>query len=195
MHKEFRKWIDVTLTYWPGGPSLDRDRWREYSEFADKVAARLSAGASVWAELPGLVHEAFGHRGWNWNGFYVRDGDALQLGVFAAQPGVMVCATLPREPDAELHESGMCWDGIVMNQALYAAHVKCWPGYVSCDGESGLKTFAGLVCPVRGGQASPIAVWDLDAEEPLYGTDPLFMERLITCLDVLTTPGPEDLQG
>ena len=70
MDKRFRQWIDVTLTHWPGGPSLDRARWREYSSFADKVATQLIFGASVWAELPRLIHKAFGHRGWNWNGFY-----------------------------------------------------------------------------------------------------------------------------
>jgi len=146
---------------------------------------RLERGAlheeQIWSGLPAWIEECFRSQGWEWNGFYRLRGLAperrLELGPAAGPP---VCATIEEQPGG-FGASGMCFDAIHLGHAIAAADVGRWPGYVSCDGESGLATVAGLVVPIaRGGR--PVAVWDLDATAPLEGGDPVLMEGLLTGL-------------
>lgn len=145
---------------------------------ATAVAEAFAEGPEAWHALPGLIKEALGNRGYRWNGIYALDesGD-LMLGPAAGPP---VCNHLPKQ--GGLFQSGMCHDGILLNQTLHASDVKRWPGYVSCDAESGLVTREGLVSPVRDASGRPIAVWDLDATEPLHPADPAWFDALLATL-------------
>ena len=166
----------------------------EYRTIVEQTVAELEAGRPAWATVPAILYKSLAGRGWSWNGYYVLDSGWLQLGHSAARDGLKVCATIVREDGAGLHESGMCWDAMLLNQPLFAARVKDWPGYVSCDTESGLATVSGLVCPIRGRSLDPIAVWDLDCESPLAPSDAYFMERFLGALDTFAPPRTEDLR-
>ncbi len=108
----------------------------------------------------------------------------------AAAAGPPVCHTM--EGSGGVGTSGMCFDALLMNQTLVAAEVKRWPGYVSCDGESGLETRSGIVCPIRGARATPLAVWDLDSTQEAEPEDPPFFDRLLATLSALLEPAPDD---
>ena len=150
----------------------------------------MGSGQSIWRQIPRAIHDIFASRGWGWNGFYVQHGNQLDLAEGAVGPPV--CATLFLADSAAVGSSGSCWDAILMNQPIALHDVTGWPGYVSCDGESRLKTVSGLVCPVRDADHRPIAVWDLDAEERLAPEDALFMSRVFATLSALLEPGAED---
>ena len=81
--------------------------------------------------------------GWEWNTSIictVRPPTADQLGSAAGPP---VCATLEEIPGnaVNVFRCSPPWS------LLVAADVRSWPGYVSCDGESGLATVSSVVRP------------------------------------------------
>ncbi len=155
------------------------------------VAALLEAGesnaGSLLAALPGMIAAAMEAHGWLWNGFYVlASDDKLHV---AQSHGPPVCATL--ESSGGPLSSGMCFDGIALNQTLAAYAAKDWPGYVSCDASSGLSTVAGIVCPLRDPRGKPIAVWDMDSTQSIEAGDVRFMDiffgTLARCMDIEST--------
>lgn len=167
----------------------DAARRAAYAGILDDVEHALLGSASAGAVLPG-VPGSIGRRmapfGWKWNGFYVlgEDGE-LHVGPAHGPP---VCALLERDGAGGPFSSGMCFDGLLLNQTLVAHAAKEWPGYVSCDARSGLSTVAGIVVPVRDGDGRPLAVWDLDATEPVLPADVRFFDVLFAtlsrCLDI-----------
>lgn len=183
----FRNWMDLVAAQLPGG--LPPERRREYGELVADTCGVWDSGP--WAAVPGIVHRIFAPRGWAWNGIYVLTGPRrLEL---AAGAGPPVCHTI--EKSGGLHSSGMCFDALMMNQTVVASDVAAWPGYVSCDAESGLRTVAGMACPIRGEGGSWVAVWDLDALEPLEPWDGLLMDRFFAALAAARPPAPQDFRG
>lgn len=168
----FRDWMTRALDLAP--TAIPKPRRAEYAALIE-VAAGLFSDPEPWRQLPAAIRHVFGDRGWAWNGIYARHTEDQLLLVAAAGPPV--CATLDAPAGAGVGDAGMCWDALLMNQTVVAANVKAWPGYVSCDGESGLATVAGLVCPIRDEDGRPVAVWDLDSTAPLAPEDPPFMDR------------------
>lgn len=159
------------LEHWPGEfDPAERARWEGLAGDLDPH----EEPEAFWSAFPGRVAARFLDRGWAWNGFYARRSETRLELVAAAGPPV--CAHLDRS--GGVGESGMCWDGVLLGTPLWADPVSSWPGYVSCDGESGLKTRAGLVVPLRSG-AEVRAVWDLDATEPLHPADLVLMPLLL----------------
>jgi len=179
----FREWMLLVLRHGVSGtgtkPRPDLERVLE------GIADLLRAHAPPWKKVPDIIRGAMEGRGWAWNGIYVRRGERLELFCAAGPP---VCHVLERRGGPGT--SGMCWDALLMNQTVSAADVKAWPGYVSCDGESGLQTRAGLVCPIRGAGGRPLAVWDLDATLPLEAAETAFCDALFATLSVLLEPEP-----
>lgn len=167
---------------------------RGYGDLFDHVGARLTEGdgAALLAHLPAWIGERFAARGWAWNGYYRSGpgGDALELGHAFGPP---VCTPIPRAADGGVTTSGMCWDAMISNQCLLATDVGAWPGYVSCDGTSGLHTAAGLVCPIRNPTGRPIGVWDLDCSGPLDAVDARAMDALFSTLSLVLSIESTDL--
>jgi len=163
----------------------EAERRAAYAGILDEVAGSVETEADAAAILA-RVPEAIGRRmapfGWMWNGFYVlREDGNLHVGPACGPP---VCALLERAQggrDGPL-TSGMCFDGLILNQTLVAWSAKDWPGYVSCDATSGLRTVAGIVVPLRDARGRPIAVWDLDASEPVLPGDVRFFDVLFATL-------------
>jgi putative methionine-R-sulfoxide reductase with GAF domain len=177
-------WMVRSFGLWPGG--LPEPREREYREILAAVAGAVASG-TIWRSVPAIIRGVLRPRGFEWNGIYARGDDLLRLFSAAGPP---VCAELPLK--GGVGASGMCWDAILMNQTVVAADVKLWPGYVSCDGESGLLTSASLVCPIRDRSGTPIAVWDLDATKPVEPADPPFFDRLFASVSSLLGPSRSD---
>ncbi|MFN0059209.1 MAG: hypothetical protein ACKVX7_12175 [Planctomycetota bacterium] len=177
----FARWMSATLDLVPGGLAApERDQYRRLIAATRDVLARDPSGRELWATVPQLIQAEFGSRGWRWNGVYARRNGVLELIVAAGPP---VCAQL--EPRGGIGRSGMCYDALLMNQTLVAADVRRWPGYVSCDDESGLTTVSGMVCPLRSAFGTPVAIWDLDSTAPLAPSDPLFFDRYFATLSAL----------
>lgn len=161
----YRTWLKRQLSMWPHEPGT---REQVHDALLDDLAAPNSA--DVYFLLPGLIQKHFAPVGFAWNGIYqVEDRHRLRL---VAKAGPLVCGELERS--GGLGSSGMCWDTILLGQPQVADPVSLWPGYVSCDNESGLKTVAGMTYPLRNAQGNVVAVWDLDATEHLLPADLIF---------------------
>ena len=162
---------------------LEPDERRRTTQHAaiEAIAERLVDGGdagALMAALPRVLGDAMQAFGWSWNGFYVAHPDGrLRLGHAYGPP---VCAELERH--GGLLSSGMCFDAYLLNQCLVVPDVKVWPGYVSCDAESGLNTVGGIVCPVRDPDGRPLGVWDLDATQPVTAGDGRLVESLFAGL-------------
>ena len=153
------------------------DRSLAFLSLVEAIEGGIVSEHSVWEQLPAWILERYAPFGWGWNGIYRLRGlppnRRLEL---AAAAGPPVCATIDERPGG-FGVSGMCFDAIHAGHPLVAADVKSWPGYVSCDGESGLGTVAGIAVPIAPSRA-PIAVWDLDSTAPLDPSDGILFGAL-----------------
>ena len=176
----FESWMTQMLDHRAGAVAPDRSA--DYRALIDLTRQHLEEceGHDLYQRLPRAIQSVFERRGWDWNGIYALDGDKLKLFAAAGPP---VCAELDRS--GGVGESGMCFDALGMNQTLVTDDPKKWPGYVSCDGESGLQTAAGIVSPIRDDDHRPVAVWDLDAVAPLSDSDPIFMDHYFATLSIM----------
>ena len=181
-----REWIEQALVHSP--VQCDAATRSRYLELTEALARSAVDGAFDWREIPAHVARAFGSCGWEWNGIYALTSDRAQLHLFAAA-GPPVCATIERV--GGVGTSGMCFDAVLMNQCVATNDVDHWPGYFSCDGESGLRTQAGLVVPIRDRDGHVLAVWDVDSAQPLAAADSFFFERLWTTLTAVFEPTAE----
>ena len=185
--RRFSDWMHQLLDQWPGECPVElRERYRM---LITRTGELLSAGLPLWPQLTGVIRELFQERGWEWNGIYVLDGDSSLRLAYAAGPPA--CAQIERK--GGVGTSGMCFDAVSMNQTLVAADVARWPGYVSCDGDSGIATCSGMVCPIRDATGAPVAVWDVDATRPLAVADAVFFDRYFATLGSLLNPTRRDL--
>ena len=184
----FSDWMHMLLRQWPGGLTAEREA--EYARLIRRTADLLRQGGPFWRDLPTLIRDVFGGRGWKWNGVYVRRGDELHLANGAA--GQPVCSPLKLEKDGRAGSSGSCWDALLMNQTMAVDDVAQWPGYVSCDGASGLNTVSSIVSPIRDSRGRPIAVWDLDSEQKVAPDDAFFMGSYFDTLSALLKPSEAD---
>ena len=199
--EDFRRFVEQNLDV---GMIASEERRRAWTRVVNRVATAVEAiadeGASndqtgdaskregVLSQIPRWIGEAFADLGWQWNGYYVRKGDALHLGHAHGPP---VCTPLERK--GELFSSGMCWDAVLTGQSLAMRSDRPWPGYVSCDGPSGLTTVAGIVCPLRAPDGRVIGVWDLDATQALDAADPRCAEVLFASLGACLAIDPAGL--
>ena len=147
----------------------------------------LQRTEAPWQEIAAQILDIFGVRGWSWNGFYsLESRDVRSRLVLAVAAGPPVCATLERR--GGVGSSGMCFDTVIMNQTVATNSVRDYRGYVTCDGESGLTSVAGMACPIRGKKGKPIGVWDLDSSQPLEPSDAPFFDRFFATLSALLKP-------
>lgn len=168
----FADWMEGLLDQYPG--DMASERAAAFRALVAETAQQLGTGESTWPLIPSLIEAQLGALGWQWNGIYALRSGVLQLVTAAGPP---VCATLPRE--GGVGTSGMCHDSVLMGQPIVAARVDRWPGYVSCDGESGLASVGGMAIPLRDPAGKVTAVWDLDSTQSLCPEDVFFCERYL----------------
>lgn len=156
---------------------LDEARRESYRSVVWLLCQSWDQG-DPWEALPAAVAAGMKESGWEFNGIYALRGVSperrLEL-LHAAGPPV--CATI--EEKGPPHSSGMCFDAVLEGTWQVAADVSTWPGYVSCDEESGLKTISGIAIPLTDASGSIRGVWDLDSTKPLDSSDTLFITTLI----------------
>ncbi len=167
--------LNLVIDQLPGDvPTVRKDAYRI---LASRSCIALD-DQDGWSLVPGVVGETMGSFGWGWNGIYLLKGGGstrrLEL-LHAAGPPV--CNIIEERPDSG--PSGMCFDAVHQGSILIAADVKNWPGYISCDGESGLETVASIARPILDGSGEVVAVWDLDSTEELIPADALVMDALL----------------
>lgn len=171
-----------------------------YDALIDELSYRVDLATTAkefFEGLPACLAKRFADRGWEWNGFYYLRADAdgntdasehLDLGFAHGPP---VCTPLERRGDR--FTSGMCWDAMLSNFALLATDVAQWPGYVSCDGSSGIRTQSSIVVPLRGPNGAPLGVWDVDARETLELADVRAMDAIMTVVTRIWELEAQDL--
>jgi len=166
--------LDNIIEQLPG--EIPEERRLAYGDLARRCAGALDEG-HPWTALPEIVLEVMSPFGWDWNGIYLLRGEIpgrrLELAYAAGPP---VCNTIQEQQGGA---SGMCFDAIEQGSILVAADVDRWPGYIRCDGESGLRTVAGIARPIFDESGEVVAVWDLDASEAVHASDALVMDALI----------------
>lgn len=181
---DWRDLFEVLRSQWPGNGY--RVRQAIHDRFLDSLPDPETPG--FWKSLPRYIREGFHPEGWEWNGIYsVETFEKLRL---VAAAGPVVCNELVRTGGPG--SSGMCWDTVLLGFPLVARDVRTWPGYVSCDGESGLDTVASMTYPIVDRYNKIIAVWDMDSTKPIHPGDCNFIERFFSVMNAVYTPAHED---
>jgi len=179
--EELGRWLGQLHDQLPSPPPAERSR--AFLALVAAVEELIAGEKELWRELPGAIRALYAPFGWEWNGIYALRGTEPRRRLeLAAAAGPPVCATIEERPGG-LGASGMCFDALLAGHALVAGDVRRWPGYVSCDGESGLRTVAGLAVPLAAppgaARRGAAAVWDLDSTAPLDPSDPLLLGALL----------------
>ena len=127
------------------------DKNETYQLLAKQVESLIEGENNTTGQLANavaLIHETMAF--W-WTGFYMVDGDALQLGVFQ---GPVACYTIKRG-------KGVCGTAWQENRTIVVPDVEQFPGHIACSSESRSE----IVVPLHGSQGNVIAVLDIDSKE------------------------------
>lgn len=122
------------------------------------------------ANAAALIHETMG---WWWTGFYIVDGDTLQLGPFQ---GPVACYTIQRG-------RGVCGTAWQENRTIVVDDVEQFPGHIACSSLSRSE----IVVPLRDTAGEVIAVLDIDSKElaAFDDTDAQGLEAIARCIERL----------
>ena len=100
------------------------------------------------ANAAAIIHETLGY--W-WTGFYLVNGDTLQLGPFQ---GPVACYTIKRGRGV----CGTAWD---QNRTLVVPDVEQFPGHIACSSLSRSE----IVVPLHDDRQDVAGVLDIDSKE------------------------------
>ena len=100
------------------------------------------------ANAASLLHETMG---WWWTGFYLVNGDTLQLGPFQ---GPVACYNIKRG-------RGVCGTAWHENRTIVVPDVEQFPGHIACSSLSRSE----IVVPLRNSSGDVIGVLDIDSKE------------------------------
>ena len=100
------------------------------------------------ANAASLLHETMG---WWWTGFYLVNGDTLQLGPFQ---GPVACYNIKRG-------RGVCGTAWHENRTIVVPDVEQFPGHIACSSRSRSE----IVVPLRNSCGDVIGVLDIDSKE------------------------------
>ncbi len=100
------------------------------------------------ANAAALLHETMG---WWWTGFYLVNGDTLQLGPFQ---GPVACYSIKRG-------RGVCGTAWAEDRTIVVPDVEQFPGHIACSSQSRSE----IVVPLRTPQGDIIGVLDIDSKD------------------------------
>ena len=100
------------------------------------------------ANTAALVHETMG---WWWTGFYLVNGDTLQLGPFQ---GPIACYNIKRG-------RGVCGTAWQEDRTIVVPDVEQFPGHIACSSLSRSE----IVVPLHDGEGNIAGVLDIDSKE------------------------------
>ena len=120
------------------------------------------------ANAASLMHETMG---WWWTGFYMVQGDSLQLGVFQ---GPVACYSIKKG-------RGVCGTAWQENRTIVVPDVEQFPGHIACSSASRSE----IVVPLHDGGGEVIGVLDIDSKE--LGTfdevDARWLEKIVRVIE------------
>ena len=127
------------------------DKNETYQLLAKQVESLIEGEHNPTGQLANavaLIHETMAF--W-WTGFYMVDGDALQLGVFQ---GPVACYTIKRG-------KGVCGTAWQENRTIVVPDVEQFPGHIACSSLSRSE----IVVPLHDSQGRVAGVLDIDSRE------------------------------
>ena len=118
------------------------------------------------ANAAALLHETMG---WWWTGFYMVNGDTLQLSVFQ---GPVACYNIKKG-------RGVCGTAWAKGESVVVPDVEQFPGHIACSSESRSE----IVVPVFK-DSTIVAVLDIDSRElsTFDETDRKYLEKAVALL-------------
>lgn len=127
------------------------DKNETYSTLVKQVESLIEGENNIMGQLANaaaLLHETMG---WWWTGFYLVNGDQLQLGPFQ---GPVACYNIKRGRGV----CGTAWD---QDCTLVVPDVEQFPGHIACSSESRSE----IVVPLHNHDGHVVGVLDIDSRE------------------------------
>ena len=127
------------------------DKNETYRLLVKQVESLIEGENNIMGQLANaaaLLHETMG---WWWTGFYLVNGDQLQLGPFQ---GPVACYNIKRGRGV----CGTAWD---QDRTLVVPDVEQFPGHIACSSESRSE----IVVPLHNHDGHVAGVLDIDGRE------------------------------
>ena len=127
------------------------DKNETYRLLVKQVESLIEGENNIMGQLANaaaLLHETMG---WWWTGFYLVNGDQLQLGPFQ---GPVACYNIKRGRGV----CGTAWD---QDRTLVVPDVEQFPGHIACSSESRSE----IVVPLHNSDGQVAGVLDIDSRE------------------------------
>ena len=127
------------------------DKNETYRMLAKQVESLIEGENNPTGQLANaaaLLHETMG---WWWTGFYLVNGETLQLGPFQ---GPVACYNIKRG-------KGVCGSAWLENRTLVVPDVEQFPGHIACSSLSRSE----IVVPLRDDRGQVVGVLDIDSKE------------------------------
>ena len=127
------------------------DKNETYRMLAKQVESLIEGENNPTGQLANaaaLIHETMR---WWWTGFYLVNGDNLQLGPFQ---GPIACYSIKRG-------RGVCGTAWQENRTLVVPDVEQFPGHIACSSLSRSE----IVVPLRDSEGTVLGVLDIDSKE------------------------------
>ena len=127
------------------------DKKETYQLLVKQVESLLEGEDNATGQLANaaaLLHETMG---WWWTGFYLVNGDTLQLGPFQ---GPIACYNIKRGRGV----CGMAWDE---DRTIVVPDVEQFPGHIACSSLSRSE----IVVPLHNPEGKVAGVLDIDSKD------------------------------
>ena len=127
------------------------DKNATYQLLAKQVESLIAGEDNPVGQLANavaLLHETMG---WWWTGFYMVNGDKLQLSVFQ---GPVACYNIKKG-------RGVCGTAWQQDRTIVVPDVEQFPGHIACSSESRSE----IVVPLHDEGGEVIGVLDIDSKE------------------------------
>ena len=120
------------------------------------------------ANAVALLHETMG---WWWTGFYMVNGDTLQLNVFQ---GPVACYNIKKG-------RGVCGTAWQEDRTIVVPDVEQFPGHIACSSESRSE----IVVPMHSEDGEVIGVLDIDSKElaTFDDVDARWLEEIVRVIE------------
>ena len=127
------------------------DKNATYQLLAKQVESLIEGENNPVGQLANAVAILHETMGWWWTGFYMVNGDTLQLGVFQ---GPVACYNIKKG-------RGVCGTAWQQDRTIVVPDVEHFPGHIACSSESRSE----IVVPMHDTGGEVIGVLDIDSKE------------------------------
>lgn len=127
------------------------DKNETYRMLAKQVESLIEGENNPTGQLANAAAQIHETMGWWWTGFYLVNGDNLQLGPFQ---GPIACYNIKRG-------RGVCGTAWQENRTLVVPDVEQFPGHIACSSLSRSE----IVVPLRDSEGTVLGVLDIDSKD------------------------------